>query len=151
MQSIRPALLRLCVALAPALALAGCGGDAAGPVRSVSVPVQKPRVVRTPARPPARVAPPPPRVQALPGLEGVIGATDTALIRQFGQPRLDVMEGDARKLQYSGSACVLDIYLYPPAPGKEPQATYVDARRASDAQEVDRAACVAALRGRPGG
>jgi hypothetical protein len=81
-------------------------------------------------------------------VEGVIGANGDDLVRQFGTPRLDVMEGDARKLQYSGNACVLDIYLYPPAPGREPQATYVDARRASDAQAVDRAACIAALRGR---
>jgi hypothetical protein len=43
---------------------------------------------------------------------------------------------------------VLDAYLYPPEPGREPVTTYLDARRASDAQDVDRAACVAALRQR---
>lgn len=82
----------------------------------------------------------------LPGLEGVIGADKAALERQFGQPRLDVWEGDARKLQFSGGPCVLDIYLYPPRPGATPIATYVDARRASDALDVDRAACVKALK-----
>ena len=41
---------------------------------------------------------------------------------------------------------MIDIYLYPEAQGKEPQATYVDARRQSDGQDVDRAACIAALR-----
>lgn len=82
----------------------------------------------------------------LPGLEGVIGSTATQLSRQFGQARLDVLEGDARKLQYSGKSCILDVYLYPGAPGREPQATYVDARRASDGRDVDRAACVSALR-----
>ena len=82
----------------------------------------------------------------LPGLERVIGADTTALARQFGQPRLDVIEGDARKLQFSGRACVLDVYLYPPSPGAAPRATYVDARRESDGQDVDRASCVAALR-----
>ncbi len=76
----------------------------------------------------------------------MIGATPGELARQFGAPRLDVWEGDARKLQYSGAACVLDIYLYPQASGREPQAAYVDARRASDGQDVDRAACIAALR-----
>lgn len=70
------------------------------------------------------------------------------LVDQFGPARLEVWEGDARKLQFTGSACVLDVYLYPPAPGREPEATYVDARRASDGQDVDRAACVSALRGR---
>jgi hypothetical protein len=88
------------------------------------------------------------RALALPGLEGVIGAGPAELARQFGKPRLDVTEGDARKLQFTGTACVLDIYLYPTAAGREPVATYVDARRASDGLDVDRAACVAALRGR---
>ncbi len=83
---------------------------------------------------------------SLPGLEGVIGADETALERQFGQPRLDVWEGDARKLQFSGEPCVLDVYLYPPRPGAKPTATYVDARRASDGLDVDRAACVRALK-----
>ncbi|MBW8785081.1 MAG: hypothetical protein JF593_10670, partial [Novosphingobium sp.] len=65
---------------------------------------------------------------------------------QFGEARLDVWEGDARKLQFTGVPCVLDVYLYPVAPGREPQATYVDARRPSDGKDVDRAACIAALR-----
>lgn len=84
----------------------------------------------------------------MPGLEGVIGANASDLTRQFGQPRLDVWEGDARKLQFTGSACVLDIFLYPSARGRDPQATYVEARRASDGKDVDRAACVSALRKR---
>ena len=62
--------------------------------------------------------------------------------------RFVIFEGDARKLQWTGSACVLDIYLYPSAQGREPQASYVDARRASDGQDVDRAACIGALRKR---
>lgn len=124
--------------------LAACGGNEP-PVRSTGVAMPshaKPPPVRAPVRRP----PPPPQVMALPGIEGVIGATGGELVRQFGPARLDVWEGDARKLQYSGAACVLDIFLYPPAQGKEPQATYVEARRASDGQEVDRAACIAALR-----
>ena len=62
--------------------------------------------------------------------------------------RLDVVEGDARKLQFSGEPCVLDIYLYPMRKGGEPAATYVDARRSSDGLDVDRASCIAALRQR---
>lgn len=80
------------------------------------------------------------------GLEGVIGQGAAALSRLFGPPRLTVPEGDAVKLQWTGQRCVLDIYLYPLRPGAEPTATHVDARRASDAADVDRAACVAALR-----
>lgn len=83
---------------------------------------------------------------SLPGLENVIGKNETALANMFGAPRLTVKEGDARKLQFTGEACVLDIYLYPLQPRAEPSATHVDARRASDGQDVDRAACVAALR-----
>lgn len=126
--------------------LAACGGSG-GKVQSASQ-----SVVRKPGlssvRRPAPAPPPPAKVLSLPGLEGVIGATAADLTRQFGGARLDVAEGDARKLQFSGSPCVLDVYLYPPATGKEPQATYVDARRASDGQDVDRAQCVAALRRR---
>ena len=108
----------------------------------------KPRVaVASPVRRPAPpVTPPPARVQTIPGVEGVIGATTAQLTRAFGTPRLDVWEGDARKLQFTGTPCVLDVYLYPGAPGREPQATYVDARRPSDGKDVDRAACIAGLR-----
>jgi hypothetical protein len=103
---------------------------------------------------PRRLAPPPQlhriqpgalHVQNLPGLEGVIGATGAQLTRRFGPPRLDVIEGDVRKLQFTGTPCVLDVYLYPPGPGEEPEAGYVDARSAAG-RDVDRAACVAALR-----
>ena len=87
-------------------------------------------------------------VMDLPGLEGVIGETAQQLVRSFGQPRLDVREGDARKLQFAGTPCVLDIYLYPTRPGVTPTATHLEARRASDGFEVDRVACVNALKGR---
>lgn len=129
----------------PLLALlAACGEETARPVST-----------RAPGRhgitPPAaiyRTPPPAARVQSLPGLEGVIGASAPELERMFGTPRLDVIEGDARKLQFSGNACVLDVYLYPPAPGQTPRASYVDARRSGDARDVDRAACVAAMKRR---
>jgi hypothetical protein len=129
-----------------ALALSACSGG--GVVGSAPPPPHK-RIkgvpmVREPARTPARDA----AVQMAPGLEGVIGASQNQLVRELGAPRLDVWEGDARKLQFAGTACVLDVYLYPSTTSKEPHATYVDARRASDGKDVDRGACVAALRGR---
>lgn len=140
------------VLLALIPALAACGGNPPPHVKSTpgKPPVARPatRPAMTPVRPPVRTPPPTARVQNLPGLEGVIGASAPELVRQFGSPRLDVAEGDARKLQYIAPACVLDIYLYPAAAGREPQATYVEARRASDGQEVDRAACITALRKR---
>ncbi|WP_255405896.1 hypothetical protein [Novosphingobium sp. CF614] len=124
-----------------ALLLAACAGGAAGtpkpPGKASMVP---------PVRQPTRTVPRDPQFQSIPGLEGVVGATRSQLVRQFGEPRLDVWEGDARKLQFTGAPCVLDIYLYPTSSSREPLATYVDARRASDGQDVDRAACTAALR-----
>lgn len=77
------------------------------------------------------------------GLEGVLGQDAAGLTRLFGNPRLDVREGQARKLQFSGKGCVLDAYLYP-AKRKEPEVTYIDART-PDGRNADRASCVAAL------
>jgi len=81
-----------------------------------------------------------------PGLENVIRQDANALIRRFGDPRLDVREGDMRKLQFAGRSCVLDVFLYPLSEGAQPVATWVEARRASDGQDVDRASCVSSLR-----
>lgn len=140
--------------LVPLLAACTTTGTPGASGSTASAPPPRTGTVRVPpTRPPA---PPPvassafraPQVMNVPGLEGVIGSTVGELQRQFGTARLDVYEGDARKLQFVGEACVLDVYLYPLRPGAEPTATYVDARRSSDALDVDRVACVRALRGR---
>ncbi len=114
---------------------------------------QPPPVARPPVGgvPPTRPVAPPasqfrsPEIQHVPGLEGVLEQPAAGLTRLFGTPRLDVREGDARKLQFAGTACVLDVFLYPLHTGAEPVATYVEARRASDGAEVDRVACAQAL------
>src|SRR5687768_10706942 len=98
-------------ALAGALLLAGCGAQTQAP---------PPR-----STPPSRTAAPPPTqprvpsaalprasIVMVPGLEIVLGQTATGLVSLFGKPRLDVHEGDARKLQWRGEACALDVYLY---------------------------------------
>jgi hypothetical protein len=138
---------RTLMALIAPLALAACGTDQ-----------DSLRPLPAPARPALVLPAPPPTPQtqqrravhvlSAPGLEGVIGADADALTRLFGPPRLDVREGDARKLQWSGTACVLDAYLYPAETGGRAAATYVDARR-GDGRDVDRGACVAALRQTP--
>lgn len=130
----------IAIALTPLLAACGASGVQTASTRPAA------KTPRSQVRQPINRPPPSALVQVAPGLEGVIGASADQLSRQFGTPRLEVWEGDARKLQFTGAACLLDIYLYPPATGREPQATYVDARRASDGQDVDRAACVTALR-----
>lgn len=106
-----------------------------------------PRAVQQPpasagASAPRRPGPPPTRAVA--GLEGVIGRTAAILAAQLGRPALDIREGDGRKLQFEGPACILDAYLYPPARGGEPIVTYVDARL-PDGRDMDKASCVAAL------
>lgn len=131
---------RVLIATALSALLAACGGST-GKVASASTrPLKSQMAVVRP------LTPPPARIQALAGLDGVIGVNAADLTRRFGAPRLDVIEGDVRKLQFTGNPCVLDVFLYPPAPGREPLATYVDARRQSDGRDVDRASCVAGLR-----
>ena len=111
-------------ALVLALLLAGCASGGAEP-------------------PAARPVAGAPRYSPL-GLETVIGRTALFLEAQFGRAQLDVREEPARKLQFSGPACVLDAYLYPPRSGGEPIVTHVDARL-PDGRDIDRASCVAAL------
>ncbi|WP_284123949.1 hypothetical protein [Parerythrobacter aestuarii] len=148
--------MRNLLLLSTPMLLAACGGagNSVASTGTVAAPPPRTNTVRVP---PTRPTPAPtvssgdyrtPQVTSMPGLEGIIGANANELQRQFGTARLDVYEGDARKLQFAGEACVLDIYLYPLRKGAEPTATYVDARRASDALDVDRAACVRALKGR---
>ena len=139
---------RLACALLLLSSLAACTAVPT-PGQPDTPPPPRPQVTGVP---PTRPVTPPsagfraPEIHRAPGLESVIEHDAASLARTFGQPRLDVREGDMRKLQFAGQSCVLDVFLYPLRPGAEPVATYTEARRASDGQEVDRAACVAALR-----
>lgn len=118
------------LALLPFVVLAGCTvPQTAAPVRGGMAPV------------------PVPYTQV--GLERVIGQDAAGLTKLFGTPDADVREGAARKLQFQGSFCVLDAYLYP-KDGGEPRVTYLDARE-PDGSAIDRASCVAALTRRDGG
>ena len=90
------------------------------------------------------VAAPPPPVRVEAGLDRVIGRDARALIGLFGAPDHDMREDPARKLQYASGVCVLDAYLYPPAPGREPLVTHVDARLPTG-EDIDRASCIAPL------
>jgi len=102
---------------------------------------------REAAAPVQRVAAPPPpaEVHYSPrGLENVVGRTAAYLLSEFGPADLDIREGAARKLQFAGPACVLDVYLYPPQGRGEPIATWTDARL-PDGRDADRVTCVDAL------
>jgi hypothetical protein len=113
-----------------ALLLAGCGES----------------TMARPATPTVVIKPPPPTG----GLERVMGQNAAGLTQTFGTPNADVREGTARKLQFQGTFCVLDTYLYPGKNGGEPTVTYLDARQ-PDGSPIDRASCVAALARRNGG
>jgi hypothetical protein len=118
-----------CALAAMALALAGCAGG--GKPASAPPPAPVPTgVVRVP------------QVMAPQGLEGVIGSPAGALTGRFGPPRIDLAEGDARKLQFGGATCVLDIYLYPLRPGADAVAAHIEARMRQGGAEVDRGACI---------
>lgn len=132
---------RLALALM-ALAVSACaGGTGAAPTRTASTATRPPGV--TP--PPSREAFRPPSVMRGGGLNGVIGARAASLTARFGAARIDLTEGDARKLQFTGRNCVLDIFLYPLEAGREPVATHVDARLRQGGGETDRAGCIAEI------
>ena len=122
---------------AAALLLAGCvSAPEARPTARQPAPVER-TAASFPVRP----------VIATRGLEGVMGKDANALKRQFGEPRLDVVEVYGRKLQFVGKPCILDAFLYPESKGGREVVTYVDARR-RDGAAVDRASCVEALQRR---
>lgn len=129
----------LVIAALMATVLTGCAGGG-GPRRPATAarPSLRPSAPAT-ARSTIVVVP---EVMAARGLEGVIGAPAAALTGRFGQPRIDLAEGDARKLQFAGPSCVLDIYLYPLAAAAEPTATHVEARIRQGGATADPGACI---------
>jgi hypothetical protein len=122
-----------------AAALAGCVAGQ-GPPPSPARPALA-AVARSAATPRSRIVVVP-EVMPAQGLAGVIGAPATALIRRFGAPRLDLAEGDARKLQFAGRGCVLDIFLYPLAIDAPLTATHVEARLRRGGATTDPGACI---------
>ncbi len=141
--------MRLIAAISASLLLSACAASPSGVPGAP--PAQTPPPQSAPV-PPSAPPPPPvagfrlPEIMSGPGLSGVIEVDGDTLIRQFGPARLDVREGDMRKLQFAGPPCVMDIFLYPLRPDAEPVATWIETRRASDGAEVDRLACIQALR-----
>ncbi len=117
----RRALLALAMV---ALVVAGCGPSGLGSPGSSPVPTR----FRLPTA----------------GLERVMGRTAAELMALFGPADQDMREAASRRLQFVSPVCVLDAYLYPPAAGREPVVTWVDARLPSG-DDIDRASCVAAL------
>lgn len=122
-------ITRTLVAALLATALAACAGGSSKPAPRAAAPARS-TIVRVP------------EVMGGQGLEGVIGQNAGALTRRFGTPRIDLAEGDARKLQFAGASCVLDIFLYPVTAGQEPTAAHVEARLRQGGAAADRGACI---------
>ena len=75
----------------------------------------------------------------------ILGLTAAELVGHFGNPALQIREGQSLKLQFRSRFCVLDAYLYPPDNAAGPQrVTHVDTRAPSGANS-DQAACISAL------
>lgn len=128
--------------LLAALAVAGCASGSTGS------PVARPSIATAPSQPvpvpaDATVIAPPES-----GVASVIGQRAGSLTERFGLARIDLSEGVARKLQFAGTSCVLDVFLYPVAAGTEPVATHVDARLRSTGADTDKAGCIAEVQSR---
>lgn len=119
-------------------ALSGCAGASSSPpARPASA--RGPAAAALTSRSTIVVVP---EVMSSQGLGGVIGLPAAALTRRLGAARIDLAEGDAHKLQFTGASCVLDIYLYPLSAGAQPTATHVEARLRQGGAPVDPGACI---------
>lgn len=129
---------RIALSAVLAAVLAGCagGGRPAVPRPAISTVTARSSIVVVP------------QVMARQGLGGVIGSPAEVLTRRFGAPRIDLIEGDARKLQFAGAACVIDIYLYHVAAAAQPTATHIEARLRQGGTPADPGACIREVEGR---
>ncbi|MEQ1510710.1 MAG: hypothetical protein ABL909_09975 [Sphingopyxis sp.] len=129
--------------LAAMALLSGCGTTIVSEAGAATAGMRP--APRTYGDGPARPSLPPGSAQH--GGSGVIGRDSAALNRMFGAARLDRHDGPAHVMQYAGSQCVLDAYLYAPRAGAEPVVTHIDTR-SIDGANMDRDACIATLQRR---
>lgn len=88
--------------------------------------------------------PPPPRLAPLPpGLARILGKDAAAVTALLGAASLDRREGPGRQLQFVRPPCVLDVFLYPDANGRE--AVRTAASRRPDGSRIDPGDCLARL------
>ena len=116
-------VMRCLLAFSLALAVAACA----------------PRPQEQPAPQPAPVQQPQEETSS------VVGLTPQELVGRFGRPALQIREGSSLKLQFRGTRCVMDAYLYPSGGSGSLKVTHVDTRLPSGG-DIDQAACVFSLR-----
>ena len=95
---------------------------------------------------PPQPQPQPTPITPQPQVRGeLMGLTASELVQRLGNPALQIREGQGLKLQFRGSSCIIDAYLYPPRDRSGPErVAHVDARLRSG-MDTDAGACVAAL------
>ena len=74
------------------------------------------------------VAVPPPVQPQQPEQNSLVGLTAQELVGRFGAPALQIREGTSVKLQFRGSRCVLDAYLYPSGSAGTMKVSHIDTR-----------------------
>ena len=75
----------------------------------------------------------------------LVGLTPQELVGRFGRPALQIREGSSLKLQFRGTRCVMDAYLYPSGGSGVLKVIHIDTRLPSGG-DIDQAACVFSLR-----
>jgi hypothetical protein len=138
-------MTKIWMAIAPALLLAGCATQGVDYPKRPKIKIDAPSRIPIPALPGSGATTT--TTQPATGLNAVMGKDRAALVNMFGLPRLDIVEARGRKLQFTGTQCILDTYLYPEGRNDTEIVTHVDARR-SDGAEVDKASCIASLQKR---
>ena len=83
--------------------------------------------------------------QPQPETSSLVGLTPQELVGRFGRPALQIREGNSLKLQFRGTRCVMDAYLYPSGSAGALKVSHVDTRLPSGG-DIDQAACVFSLR-----
>ena len=104
------------------LVLAGCA----------TAPQQQPPVQQT-------IVTPSPHIRS-----DLLGLTANDLVQRFGNPALQVREGQSLKLQFRRRGCVLDAYLSAAPTGGVQRVEHVDTRWPTGA-DADQTACITAL------
>jgi hypothetical protein len=95
-------------------------------------------------RPQETPAPQPP-AQPQQETSSLVGLSPQELVGRFGRPALQIREGSSLKLQFRGTRCVMDAYLYPSGSSGALKVTHIDTRLPSGG-DIDQAACVFSLR-----
>ncbi len=124
--------------LALLLPLGGCS-LLAPPRAPPPAPAPEPVQLPEPAPPP----PPPPR-PVPPTAALILGRTAAEVQALLRHPTLVRREEGAQMMQFTDPVCVLDVVLYPPAPGAHFRARHLAARTPAGAA-LDPATCLAEL------